>query len=199
MFERFTEGARQSLVRARDEARRLGHGYVGTEHLLLGLLAEGGGVAAAVLEEVGVDLEWSRAAVLRIIGHGHEGPAPPDDASALRALGIDLDAVRSRVEETFGTGALDRPLPRPRRRRLRRRRRCRAPAVGAVPFTPRAKRVLELALRRSLKLGHTFIGTEHELLALLDEGEGVAAAILAERVNLDELRRRVLARLGMVA
>jgi|SRR6266516_4743936 len=139
MFERFTEQARHSVVLAQDEARRLRHGYIGTEHLLLGLLAIGDGVAARTLEQLGVDLETARTDVARAIGVGHDrlGEA---DAEALRALGIDLDEVRRRVEEEFGPRALDWPT-------MTCRRGPRAP-TGRIPFTPRAKKVLELALRK---------------------------------------------------
>src|SRR5579859_1598409 len=124
MFERFTDRARRVIVLAQDEARLLDHNYIGTEHLLLGLIHEGEGVAAA----------------------------------ALRELGVSLDAVRQKVEEIIGRGQ-------------------QAPA-GHIPFTPRAKKVLELSLRESNQLGHGYIGTEHILLGLLREGEGVAAQVL---------------------
>ena len=124
MFERFTDRARRVVVLAQEEARMLDHNYIGTEHLLLGLIHEGEGVAAKALE----------------------------------AMGISLDAVRQQVEAIIGRGQ-------------------QAPS-GHIPFTPRAKRVLELSLRESGQLGHNYIGTEHILLGLVREGEGVAAQVL---------------------
>ncbi|HLN17854.1 MAG TPA: Clp protease N-terminal domain-containing protein [Acidimicrobiales bacterium] len=124
MFERFTDRARRVLVLAQEEARLLNHNFIGTEHILLGLIHEGEGVAAV----------------------------------ALRELGISLEAVREKVEETIGMAG-SAPSPSP-------------------PFTPRAKKVLELSLREALQLGHSYIGTEHMLLGLVREGEGVAAQVL---------------------
>jgi ATP-dependent Clp protease ATP-binding subunit ClpA len=126
MFERFTERARQVVVLAQDEARALKHNYIGTEHILLGLLREEEGLAARVLESLDVTIEGARAEVARIIGPGDEA------------------------------------IP------------------GQIPFTPRTKKVLELALREALLLGHNYIGTEHILLGLVRENEGVAARILAD-------------------
>jgi ATP-dependent Clp protease ATP-binding subunit ClpA len=126
MFERFTEQARQVVVLAQDEARLLKHNYIGTEHILLGLIREEEGIAARVLASRAVTLEEVRDDVARIIGLGESGP------------------------------------------------------VGQIPFTPRAKRVLEHALRECISLGHSWIGTEHILLGLSDEGEGVAAKILLD-------------------
>ncbi len=126
MFERFTERARQVVVLAQEEARALKHNYIGTEHLLLGLLREEEGVAARVLDGLEVSVEEVRAAVVRIVGSGEESPQ------------------------------------------------------GQIPFTPRAKKVLELALREALSLGHNYIGTEHILLGLVREDEGVAARILLD-------------------
>jgi hypothetical protein len=126
LFERFTERARQVVVLAQDEARALRHNYIGTEHLLLGLLREEEGVAARALGELDVSLEEVRARVAQIIGMGDEL------------------------------------------------------ATGQIPFTPRAKRVLELALREALSLGHNYIGTEHILLGLAREGDGVAMRILLD-------------------
>jgi len=126
MFERFTERARQVVVLAQEEARALKHNYIGTEHLLLGLLREEEGVAARVLEGLDISVEEVRAAVVRIVGSGEEEPQ------------------------------------------------------GQIPFTPRAKKVLELALREALSLGHNYIGTEHILLGLVREDEGVAARILLD-------------------
>jgi ATP-dependent Clp protease ATP-binding subunit ClpA len=135
MFERFTDRARHVVVLAQEEARMLSHNYIGTEHLLLGLIQEGEGVAAKALE----------------------------------SLGISLEAVRQQVEEIIGRGQ-------------------QAPS-GHVPFTPRAKKVLKLALREALQLGHNYIGTEHILLGLIREGEGVAAQVLV-RLGADRNRVR---------
>ena len=124
MFQRFTERARHVVAFAQDEARTLRHNYIGTEHLLLGLLREEDGVAARVLDGLDVDLDRARSEVAQIIGEG--------------------DMVRE----------------------------------GEIPFTPRAKKVLELALREALSLGHNYIGTEHFLLAVARENDGVAAQVL---------------------
>jgi ATP-dependent Clp protease ATP-binding subunit ClpC len=126
MFERFTERARHVVVLAQDEARRLRHNYIGTEHLLLGLLREEEGIAARVLEANRVDVDQARAHVARIIGQG--------------------DALET----------------------------------GQIPFTPRAKTVLELALQDALRLSHNHVGTEHILIALLHEGGGVAVSVLQD-------------------
>ena len=126
MFERFTDRARRVVVLAQEEARLLNHNYIGTEHILLGLIHEGEGVAAKALESLGISLEAVRAQVEEIIGHGGQAPS------------------------------------------------------GHIPFTPRAKKVLELSLREALQLGHNYIGTEHILLGLIREGEGVAAQVLVK-------------------
>ncbi len=139
MFERFTDRARRVVVLAQTEATRLCHNHIGTEHLLLGLLHEGEGVAAKALEE----------------------------------LGISLDAVRQRVEEIVGRGK-------------------EAPS-GHIPFTPRAKKALELSLREALQLDHNYIGTEHILLGVIREGDGVAAQVLvALGADLDRVRQQVI-------
>jgi hypothetical protein len=139
MFERFTDRARRVVVLAQEEARHLDHNYIGTEHILLGLIHEGEGVAAR----------------------------------ALTALDISLEAVRVQVEEIVGRGS-DAP-------------------GGHIPFTPRAKKVLELSLREALALGHNYIGTEHILLGLIREGEGVAAQVLVkEGGSLDRVRQAVV-------
>jgi ATP-dependent Clp protease ATP-binding subunit ClpA len=180
MFERFTDPAREALREAQQEAMELRHGYLGTEHLLLGLLRQGHGAAARALGQLGVDLETVRDDVIREIGRGPI-PGPSErDAEALRAIGIDVDEVRRRVEETFGPGALDLA----NQGRKRRRRRCDPPPArfgGRLPFTPRAKKVLELSLREAIRFGHSSIGTEHLLLAIVREGRGVAAEILVAR------------------
>src|SRR5680860_1076209 len=180
MFERFTAAARESVVEAQAEARRLQHNYIGPEHILLGLLAGPDTTAGRVLLRLGIDSEAVRTHVVTIVGS--HAPAEPD-ASALDAIGIDLDAVRRRVEEAFGPGALDRALSSQPcgRRRWGRRRQGRTGAFGHIPFTPRAKKVLELSLREALRLGHNYIGPEHVLLGLLREEQGLAAQILVRR------------------
>jgi ATP-dependent Clp protease ATP-binding subunit ClpC len=139
LFERFTDRARRVVVLAQEEARLLNHNYIGTEHILLGLIHEGEGVAAKALE----------------------------------SLGISLEAVRQQVEEIIGQGG--------------------ASPSGHIPFTPRAKKVLELSLREALQLGHNYIGTEHILLGLIREGEGVAAQVLVKLgADLSRVRQQVI-------
>jgi hypothetical protein len=139
MFERFTDRARRVVVLAQEEARMLNHNYIGTEHILLGLIHESEGIAA----------------------------------QALTSLGISLGAVRQQVEEIIGQGQ-------------------QAPS-GHIPFTPRAKKVLELSLREALQLGHNYIGTEHILLGLIREGEGVAAQVLVRLgADLNRVRQQVV-------
>jgi ATP-dependent Clp protease ATP-binding subunit ClpA len=139
MFERFTDRARQAVDLAHDEARRLNHSYIGTEHILLGLIHEGEGVAAQALE----------------------------------SLGISLDAVRQQVEQIIGVGQQE--------------------PQEQIPYTPRAKKVLELSLREAKALGHHYIGTEHILLGLIREGHGVAAQVLTELgADLNLVRQQVI-------
>jgi ATP-dependent Clp protease ATP-binding subunit ClpC len=139
VFERFTDRARRVVVLAQDEARMLNHNSIGTEHLLLGLIREGEGVAALALDALGISLEDARRDIEEIIG---QGPAAP---------------------------------------------------TGHIPFTPRAKKVLELALREALQLGHNYIGTEHILLGLIREGEGVAAQVLQKLgADLSRVREAVV-------
>ena len=181
MFERFTDRARKAVTDAQVVARRLGHGHIGTEHLLLGLL-ENDGIAAQVLSGAGV----TRAAVEReILAEVGRGPLGAGDAEALGAIGIDLDEVRRRMEASFGPGALQwHPDPGCRGAR---------PRFGHIPFTPRAKKVLELSLREALALKHRHIGTEHLLLGLLLEGEGLAMLVLTRLgAGPQLLRARVL-------
>jgi ATP-dependent Clp protease ATP-binding subunit ClpA len=176
MFERFTDDAREAVVLAQREAGALRHGWIGTEHVLLGVLAAGGD-GARLLAGFGVDAGGVRDDVVRIIGRGDEGI----DREALATLGIDLDAVRERVERAFGPGALTN------------RSRCRRGEVGThIPFTARAKKALELALRDALAIGSREIRSEHLVLGLLREGDGVAARILTARgVTLEAARSRV--------
>ena len=139
MFERFTDRARRVVVLAQEEARMLDHDYIGTEHILLGLVHEGDGVAARALASLDVSLEDVRREVEQIIGRGQKTPA------------------------------------------------------GHIPFTPRAKKVLELSLREALQLGHNYIGTEHILLGLVREGEGIAAQVLvALGADLERVRQAVI-------
>ena len=146
MFERFTDRARRVVVLAQEEARLLDHNYIGTEHILLGLIHEGQGVAAKALESLGVSLEAVRAEVTEIIGRGAEQPS------------------------------------------------------GHIPFTPRAKKVLELSLREALELGHNYIGTEHILLGLLREGQGVGAQVLVKLgAGRDQVRQTVVQLLSSYA
>jgi ATP-dependent Clp protease ATP-binding subunit ClpA len=183
MFERFTDRARQVAVDAQVSARRLGHGHVGTEHLLLGLL-HGDGIGARVLGGLGVTSAAVEREVLAEIGRG---PLGAGDAEALGAIGIDLEEVRRRVEASFGPGALQwRPGHGCRRGRL--------PMLGGhIPFTPRAKKVMELSLREALALKHNYIGTEHILLGLVREGEGLAMLVLTRLgAGPDAIRARVL-------
>ncbi|MEH1128668.1 Clp protease N-terminal domain-containing protein [Micromonospora sp. CPCC 206061] len=130
-------------------------------------------------------------------------PLGQADADALRSIGIDLDAIRSKIEETFGEGALDQPhvCEEPRRGLFRRQpRQAHGGSPGHIPFTPRAKKVLELALREALHLKHSYIGTEHILLGLIREGEGLAARVLTDAgLSLDDLRTHVLDALDRAA
>ncbi|MDQ7909133.1 Clp protease N-terminal domain-containing protein [Phytohabitans sp. ZYX-F-186] len=198
MFERFTDRARDAVKGAQVEARALHHRYIGTEHLLLALLGESGGLAGTVLRDAGVFPEQVRADILA----ARRDPLGMADAEALRAIGIDLDAVREKVEETFGEGALEASPTLPLRRRglFRRVPAPAAPSPGHIPFSPRAKKVLELALREALHLKHKHIGTEHILLGLIREGEGLAAMVLTNAgLRLEDLRRHVLDALARAA
>jgi ATP-dependent Clp protease ATP-binding subunit ClpA len=169
MFERFTQDARRVVVEAQEEATRLHHGTIGTEHLLLALLLRDT-PTTAVLVRHGL----TRQAVTEsVVGYSGRGDL---DAEALTALGIDLDAVRSTVEASFGPGALDGPRGRGPR--------------GHIPFSSRAKKVLELSLRETLALKQKEITDGHIALGLLREGEGLAMKVLADLgVDTDALRR----------
>jgi ATP-dependent Clp protease ATP-binding subunit ClpA len=188
VFEHFTERARGAVVFAQEEALGLHHHYVGTEHLLLGLLRDSTSVGHQALDRLGVRLDEVRSEVVRVVGEGHGVTLDEEDAEALRVIGIDLDEVRRRIEETFGEGALERTGPA--RHRRGRRRAC-VPSIGRIPFTPRAKKVLELALREAKALRHDYIGTEHILLGLVREREGLAAGMLAER-DVSDTRVRIV-------
>lgn len=167
MFERFTDEARGAVVAAQRQAATFDHGWIGTEHLLLGLLEDRDGRAARLLAGLAVERGWARGEVERIVGRGEPGI----DADALATLGIDLDTVRERVERTFGAGALSGS------------RRCRRGLSrgGALPFTPRAKKALELSLREAIAMGDDHIGSEHVLLGIAREEDGVGARILRSR------------------
>jgi ATP-dependent Clp protease ATP-binding subunit ClpC len=142
-FDRFNDRGKRVLALAQDEAIRLNHNYIGTEHLLLGLVREGEGVGAHVLEQLGVDLSKVRTGVERIIGRGDSTTSPSE-----------------------------------------------------ITLSPRTKKVIELAIDEARKLGHSHVGTEHMLLGLVREGEGVAAAVLQSFVPLEKVRQQVLATLG---
>jgi ATP-dependent Clp protease ATP-binding subunit ClpA len=180
MFERFNHEARQVVVDARARARQLGHRHVGTEHLLLALIAVDGGTGQ-LLGDAGLTIDGVEAAIGRLLGQ-------PDlisdaDAAALGAVGIDIEAVRAKLEESFGPGALA-PEPPPTRHGLWGRK------VSGGPFAPRSKKVLELALREAIRLRHREIGAEHILLGLLREGQGLAAQIMVGAgVDFDAVRR----------
>jgi ATP-dependent Clp protease ATP-binding subunit ClpA len=187
MFERFSNDARQVVVGARQEADELRHPLIGTEHLLLAMLA-GSGTAADVLRDAGVELTAARAALVQ-----RTESAPPlldqEDAEALRSVGIDVDAVLARILESFGPDAL-LPPAQVERGWLGRRRR------SGGRFGPRSKKVLELSLREAIRLRQHQIDSGHLLLGLLREGNGRGAAILSEAgVDLDQLRERTQERL----
>jgi ATP-dependent Clp protease ATP-binding subunit ClpA len=176
MFERFTGQARAVVVQARAEARRLGHNYIGCEHLLLSVAATDS-PAADVLRQLGVTPASVESARLGVLCD-----TPILDRDALAAVGIDLDAVRERVEATFGPGALARSRQEGRRRfgsRWRRRRCYAGPPAGHIPFTPRAKRCLEGSLREALARRDGYIGVEHLTLALLAMPDGIIPQILS--------------------
>ena len=185
MFERFTQSARATVVYATEEAHGLGHDFVGTEHLLLGLLRQPAEPGPDLLVRHGLDLPTARAAVQRLLGErGEDIGGSALDGAALEAIGIDLDAVTERVEATFGAGALSRPASggtgrgRPRGGRLR--------------FTNRAKKVMELSVRAVQGRGDDRLGTGHLLLGLLREGGGLAVVVLRDHgLDLAELERSV--------
>jgi len=178
MFERFTTEARQVVAGAQSEARQLHSGRIGTEHLLLALLAKDA-PSNAVLSRHGLTHDAVAEAVLGYVRAGGL------DAEALAALGIDLDAVRSTVEATFGEGALDGSHTG-----------ARIPG-GHIPFSPRAKKVLELSLREALALKSKSIADAHIALGLLREGEGLAMKVIVDRgVDPAELRRDLTAALA---
>ena len=224
MFERFSGRARRVVVQAQHNARRYGHNFIGPEHLFLGLVTNEDDPASALLRDLGLTQERTEAEFSRLTRSqptgppGSKAPLPPPagpsagplaglDAEALAAIGIDLDEVRTRIEATFGPGALSRAVPPqqrgPARRRLLRRDRrgpvrsgpdnARITAHSHIPFTPRAKKVLELSLREAVGLGDNYIGMEHIALALLRIQDGVAPQLLARLdVSPDTLRAALL-------
>ena len=181
MFERFTEAARAVVVQAQFDASELQHAYVGTEHLLLALLEDRAGPIAVALRDSGVDQVRVRDEIIKRVGLPAGTDPLPDsdgeDAAALKAIGIDLNAVRRAIEENFGPDALRLPgAAEPKRRGLLRR----LSGGGHTPFSGRAKKVLELSLREAIRLRHNFIAPEHIMLGILREGQGLAALILAD-------------------
>lgn len=175
MFERFTASARGTVVRAQQEAVDAGDGFVGTEHLLLAI-AQDDAIGGQVLRDAGVDARDLRRRLRERDGGDDTGL----DADALATIGIDLDDVRRSIEDTFGEGALDEAPARASRRRWGR--------GGHIPFTRRSKKSLERGLRQAIMLGDTRIGSEHLLLGILDEGQGLGVRLLQEQgVDLTEL------------
>jgi len=192
MFERFTADARAVVVGAQEEARSLRHRHIGTEHLLLALVRLDQTAAATLLRESGLDHDRVRAEVTRLVSSGGLGEL---DAAALEAIGIDLGAVRAKLEESFGPGVLDGEPPAQRRGMFRRKA-----GGGHIPFTPRAKKVLELSLREAIALRGNEIRAEHLLLGLLREGQGLAAKVIADAgVDAADLRSRTIGALRKAA
>lgn len=180
MLERFTPGARAAVGRAVHLANHPRHGLVDTEHLLLALLSTESGTAYTVLSGFGLTAQGVQADIERLT----DSPEPilsDDDAAALRTIGIDVEAVLARVEESFGPGALD---PDPDDGRAETKRgflgRRSAPAQSRSRFSPGGRKVLELALREALRLKHNYIGTGHMLLGLIRSGDGLAMKIVAD-------------------
>jgi ATP-dependent Clp protease ATP-binding subunit ClpA len=195
MFERFTEPARTVVTDAQEEARGLGHGWIGTEHLLIAVLRTPEESGAATLAAQGLTAQACREAVREVVAGDDDGLGPRD-AEALQAFGIDLEEVRRRTEETFGPGALDATHPaEPAARRGMpfRRRRKETGRTGHVPFTPRAKKALELALREAVALRDRHIGVEHLVLALLRSDDRLTRAMWDRlSVRPGDARARVL-------
>ncbi|MFI0909208.1 Clp protease N-terminal domain-containing protein [Streptomyces abikoensis] len=201
MFERFTKDARTAVVDAQEEARALGHARIGTEHLLVAIAGRTGAPAAATLARFGVTAESCRAA-FDPAPAASDGHFDEDDAEALRAFGIDLDAVRDQAERAFGPGALDAPPPalEPAGRRLLGLGRNPAGLVGHIPFAPRAKKALERSLREARTLKSNHIGLEHVLLGVLGcDDETTADYFRRLGVEPAALRAGVLADLGRAA
>lgn len=183
MFERFTRDARAIVVRSQEEARELGHDHIGTEHVLLAMLEHGEGTAAEALAACGATADDLRQRVIE----GNRDERDALDPEALASLGIDLDEVRRATEATFGPGALDGAASRRRPR-------------GHIPFTRRAKKTMELALREAIQLKHNDIRDGHLLLGLIREGEGLGPRTLVDAgVDLGMLRDEVLRRMSEAA
>jgi ATP-dependent Clp protease ATP-binding subunit ClpA len=183
VFERFTIDARQVVVRAQEEARLLHHGFIGCEHLLLALSGGQDSPAAAALTAFGVETGELRQRVADFNGAGAGADAGPLDADALAELGIDLDSVRRAAEASFGPGALDRPA-------------CGGLRAGHIPFTPRAKKSLQLALRTAVRRKDREITPGHLLLGVIAQRDNAALRLLkAEGVGSDELREEVSRRM----
>ncbi|MFF4406068.1 Clp protease N-terminal domain-containing protein [Streptomyces sp. NPDC001404] len=195
MFERFTKEARTVVVLAQEEARMLHHSWIGSEHLLLGIASRTGAPGAATLERLGVTPPACRAAM----APAGAGELDEEDAAALSAIGIDLDAVRDRAEEVFGPGALDHAAT-PEQSRGRWRKAAKGAPKGHIPFTPRAKKVLERSLREALARKDNFIGTQHVLLGILDPADHPTAALLARLgTDMESVRAGLLAELEQAA
>jgi len=187
MFERFSPQAREVVISAQAEARRLHHNYIGTEHLLLGLMDKEHTLSGRLLAEHGLDRPGAEAAILRLLGTADCGPGELD-AEALETIGIDLSTIRDKVEAAFGAGALDREPARTRTGRLISGRHS--------PFTARVKKVLELSLREALRLQSKRIADGHLLLGLLREGKGLAAKVMTDAgIDFDVLRAEIDAQL----
>jgi ATP-dependent Clp protease ATP-binding subunit ClpA len=190
MFERFSQDARQVVLDAETVARRLGHRYIGSEHLLLALVSADTSVATA-LRDMGLTPDAVERFIVRVAG----GPDGLPDRDALAAIGIDLDEVRERAQATFGPHALRLPQTQRSRRRWGRRSGCDVPGSGHIPFTPRAKKCLELSLREALALRHRNIAAEHIALGVLRVNDGLARQVLdALGVSPDEVRAEILRR-----
>lgn len=205
MFERFTRPARQLVVAAQEEARELGHGWIGSEHLLLAALRQPTEPGAATLIGLGVTADRCRTAVTGVLG-GQHGGVTDQDADALQALGIDLEEVRRRAEDAFGSGALDTPARDPGRERRRpfplsrRRDRELRPPQGHIPFAGRAKKAMELALREAVALKDRHIGVQHVVLGLLRSDDNITRALFQQlNLNIDEARAQVLRELHEAA
>lgn len=200
MFERFTLEARHAVIGAQEEARELRHGCIGTEHVLLALLATPDAPGVATLTRLGVTAERGRAAVVAVDGGG--APLGDEDTEALKTFGIDLDEVRRRAEEAFGEGALDEPLESGRGKRFGvfRRGKQADGRLGHIPFAPRAKKALELSLREAIARKDGSIGTQHILLGLLRSDDQQTLAVF-ERLGLRPraVREQVLADLRTAA
>ncbi|WP_040792730.1 Clp protease N-terminal domain-containing protein [Nocardia paucivorans] len=193
MFERFAREARLVVVSAQEDARELRSPDIRVEHLLLGLLAHGGAELATLLAEAGVTLDHVRK---ELAGRAEEQPLGPADAEALRAIGIDLDAVRESLAESFGADALDRALPPESRGPFGLGRKMR---YGHIPFGKDSKKVLELSLREAAARREKTIESGHILLAILRAPNSTTAALLGGDEGIALLRERIHALLDRAA